>query len=195
MLNSGSGIYFYNNILLIRMILLFLFFIFSNSLFSDEKIKVGGLNFKIPKDWVSESPDSPMRAAQYSIKDPVKKRSGEVLFFYFGTNNAGGTKANVLRWLYQFKEDPPNRASKIDQEKINDINVTYVSVYGTYLKGLPLREKIPVDNCQLFGAIIEGDLGTVFIKATGDKNLILNNKNKLKEMIKSALNSFYKTLL
>ena len=194
MLNSALSIYL-NNILSMRYLSLFLFSLVSNDLYSDEKIKVGGLNFKIPKDWVSQSPDSSMRTAQYSIKDPEKKKSGEVLFFYFGNNNAGGVKANVLRWLYQFKEDPQNLNPIIVQDKINDVNVTYVSAYGTYLKGLPYREKTPVDNCQLFGAIIEGDLGTVFIKATGDKNLILINKNKLKEMIKSALNSFYKTLL
>ena len=194
MLNSALSIKS-NNILSMRYLSLFLFFLVCNDLYSDEKIKVGGLNFKIPKDWVSQSPDSSMRTAQYSIKDPEKKKSGEVLFFYFGNNNAGGIKANVLRWLYQFKEDPQNLNPIIVQDKINDVNVTYVSAYGTYLKGLPLREKTPVDNCQLFGAIIEGDLGTVFIKATGDKNVILNNRNKFKEMIKSALNSFYKTLL
>ena len=194
MLNKSSNTYF-KYILLVRHVSLFLFFIVCNDLFSDEKIKVGGLNFKIPKDWVSRSPESPMRTAQYSIKDQKKEKSCEVLFFYFGNNNAGGIKANVLRWLYQFKEDPQNLNPIIVQDKINDVNVTYVSAYGTYLKGLPLREKTPVDNCQLFGAIIEGHLGTVFIKATGDKNVILNNRNKFKEMIKSALNSFYKTLL
>ena len=48
MLNSALSFYF-NNILSMRYVSLFLFFLFCNDLFSDEKIKVGGLNFKIPK--------------------------------------------------------------------------------------------------------------------------------------------------
>ena len=54
MLNSALSIYF-NNILSMRYVSLFLFFLVCNDLFSDEKIKVGGLNFKIPKCMVAHT--------------------------------------------------------------------------------------------------------------------------------------------
>src|SRR6266704_5836837 len=69
------------------------------------KFQVGEFTFTRPSgwDWVDVSA-SPMRKAQLKINAPDKNESAEVVFFYFGEGGAGGTKANVDRWLGQFQE-------------------------------------------------------------------------------------------
>tara|TARA_Y100001968_G_scaffold31789_1_gene24433 strand:- start:130 stop:732 length:603 start_codon:yes stop_codon:yes gene_type:complete len=160
---------------------------------ADDNLNVGGFTFEIPENWHSEVPASPMRKAQFSVKGDGNK-SFEIGFFYFGNHNAGGVNSNILRWFYQFKEEPHKLNVSIDHKKINNINITYVLAYGTYLKGIPLRKKTPIPNCQLLGAIVEGKQGTVFIKAVGDKKLIKKNELEFKKMIKEAINGFFESV-
>ena len=53
-----------------------------------------------------------MRKAQYSVPGKSGK-SGEVVFYYFGSGGAGGVKANVDRWMKQF-ENPQGQSVKTE---------------------------------------------------------------------------------
>ena len=66
---------------------------------------------------------------------------------------------------------------------------------GTFMKGLPLQKKTMLPESQLLGAIIEGELGTVFIKAVGNKDLVKENENKFKLMISEGLKVQFKNFL
>ena len=76
-----------------------------------EKFSAGGISFEGPKGWQSQKPSSSMRKAQFVIKD--KNGTAEVVFFHFGPGAAGGVKANVERWLGQFKEPVDQVKAKI----------------------------------------------------------------------------------
>ena len=151
-----------------------------------ESFKGGGIGFESPKNWVAQKTTSAMRKAQFMVKG---KQGGtaEVVFFYFGPGGAGGVDANVNRWLGQFKEPPSKLNSKTDWSKIGGIKVTYVSAEGTFLKGPPFGQKVPVPGSAMIGAIVEGKMGMVFIKTTGAKPTVTGITQDLKAMVAKAL--------
>ena len=61
-----------------------------------------GLRFEAPSTWISETPSSSMRLAQYRLPglegDP---EDAELAVFYFG-GQGGSVQANVDRWIGQF---------------------------------------------------------------------------------------------
>ena len=159
-----------------------------------KKINVGGIKFEKPSSWTAQLSNSQFRKAQFAVNGKNGK-SIDIAFFYFGLGKAGGVKANTLRWLSQFNEFPNLIHSSIKDEKINGIKVTYVTAIGTFMKGLPLQKKTMLPESQLLGAIIEGELGTVFIKAVGNKDLVKENENKFKLMISEGLKVHFKNFL
>ena len=172
-------------ITLIRLVCLVTFALVSVGV-KAEKFSAGGISFEGPKGWQSQKPSSSMRKAQFEIKD--KNGTAEVVFFHFGPGAAGGVKANVERWLGQFKEPADQVKAKISDEKINGIKVTYVTAEGTFMKGSPFGgKKVPAPNSGLLAAIIEGSQGAVFIKATGPKAITYGAKKALKLMVEKAL--------
>ena len=151
-----------------------------------DKFLAGGISFEGPKGWQSQKPSSSMRKAQFIIKD--KNGTAEVVFFHFGPGAAGGVKANVDRWLGQFKEPINQVKAKISDEKINGTKVTYVTAEGTFMKGSPFGgKKVAAPNSGLLAAIIEGKQGAVFIKATGPKVITYSAKKTMKQMVEKAL--------
>src|SRR5438270_14062381 len=68
------------------------------------KFKVSEFNFSRPEncEWVDVA-GSPMRKAQLKINGKNKSQSAEVVFYYFGEGEAGGTQANVDRWFMQLQ--------------------------------------------------------------------------------------------
>ena len=159
-----------------------------------KKFNVGGIKFEKPSSWTAQLSNSQFRKAQFAVNGKNGK-SIDIAFFYFGSGKAGGVKANTLRWLSQFNEFPNLIHSSIKDEKINGIKVTYVTAIGTFMKGLPLQKKTMLPESQLLGAIIEGELGTVFIKAVGNKDLVKENENKFKLMISEGLKVHFKNFL
>ena len=63
------------------------------------------------------------------------------------------------------------------------------------MQGLPLQKKTMLPDSQLLGAIIEGQIGTVFIKAIGNKDLVKENENKFKLMISEGLKVNFQNFL
>ena len=128
-----------------------------------------------------------MRKAQFAIEGKDGK-AAEVVFFHFGPGAAGGVKANVQRWLGQFKEPADKLKAKISDETVDGTKVTYVTAEGTFMKGPPFGgNKVPVPNSGLLGAIIGSKQGAVFIKATGPKSIVKSAEKTLKAMINTAL--------
>ena len=153
------------------------------SLSAAEKFSVAGYSFSSPAGWKASTPSSSMRKAQFSA--PGKgQQSAEVVFFYFGAGGAGGVKANVDRWMGQFK-NPQNQ--KVESDKVGDVRVTYVRATGTFLSGRPFGPKTPKEGYALLGAIIEGKKGAIFIKMTGPESAVKSNADKMKAMVEGAL--------
>jgi hypothetical protein len=148
--------------------------------------KVGEFSFTAPAKWESVETTSAMRKAQ--LKVPGKDgKNAEVIFFHFGEGNAGGTKANVDRWLGQFEEGRDKINAKVDETKAGNRTVTYVQAEGTYKSGMPGGPTTPLPNTMLLGAILESpDEGNVFVRMTGPVDLVKTARDDFKKMIDTA---------
>jgi hypothetical protein len=148
---------------------------------------VGEFTFARPGNWEWVAVTSPMRKAELKVESKDKQQKAEVIFFHFGEGNGGGTKANVDRWLSQFKEPREQLNSKVDEAKINNRTVTFVRAEGTYWSGMPGGPKTPQPNSMLLGAILESPKGSVFARMTGPAALVKDAQSEFKKMIESAL--------
>jgi hypothetical protein len=147
--------------------------------------KVGEFSFTSPAKWESVEVTSPMRKAQ--LKVPGKDgKNADVIFFHFGEGAAGGTKANVDRWLGQFEEGRDKINAKVDETKAGSRTVTYVQAEGTYKSGMPGGPTTPLPNTMLLGAILESAEGNVFVRMTGPAELVKSARDDFKKMIDTA---------
>jgi len=146
--------------------------------------KVGEFSFSRPADWEWVEVTSSMRKAQLKVKGSEKGQDAEVVFFYFGQGNGGGTKPNVNRWLGQFQDQ---KNQKVEDAKAGSHRVTYVQVEGTYMSGMPGGPRTPQPNSMLQGAISESDQGNIFVKMTGPVAVVKSSTDAFKTMIEGPL--------
>jgi len=146
--------------------------------------KVGEFTFSRPADWQWVDVTSSMRKAQFKVTGGDKSQAAEVVFFYFGEGNGGGTKANVDRWLAQFQQQSN---PKVEDTKLGKHTITYVQVEGTYMSGMPGGPKTPQPNSMLLGAIIDSGEGNVFIKMTGPIPVVKSAKETFNKMVEEPL--------
>src|SRR5262245_24869880 len=66
--------------------------------------KVSEFTFTRPARWEWVESTSAMRKAELRVVDEKTKAKAEIVFYHFGQGPAGGTQANVDRWLGQFAE-------------------------------------------------------------------------------------------
>ena len=149
--------------------------------------KVSEFTFTRPANWEWVETTSSMRKAQLKVPDAKGKAGADVVFFHFGKGDGGGTKANVERWLAQFKEPRNQIQARTEDVTIGKHKVTYVQAQGTYLSGMPGGAQTPMTDYALSGAIIEADEGNIFIRMTGPKELVSSATADFKKMIEGAL--------
>ena len=148
-----------------------------------EKFSVAGYAFNSPSGWKASPPSSSMRKAQFAAPGN-SGQAAEVVFFYFGTGGAGGVKANIDRWMGQFK-NAENK--KVEGKTVGGTKLTYARATGTFMSGRPFGPKTPKEGYALLGAIIEGKQGAIFVKMTGPEAALKANSDKMKAMVESAL--------
>lgn len=150
-----------------------------------ESFKVSEFTFATPDGWKKLPASSSMRAAE--LKAGEGKDAADVVFFYFGAGGAGGVKANVDRWLSQFKEPRDAANTKTEEATIGKTKVTYVTAEGTYLSGMPGGAKTEMPDALLLGAIVEGAQGSVFVRLTGPAAQAKGQAGAFRAMIEKAL--------
>src|SRR5215510_11455370 len=89
--------------------------------------KVSEFTFARPTNWEWVESASPMRKAELKVVDTKTKAKAEVVFYHFGQGGAGGTQANVDRWLGQFAEPRDKINAKTEEATVGKHKVTYVS--------------------------------------------------------------------
>ena len=149
--------------------------------------KVSEFTFTRPANWEWVESASLMRKAELKVVDEKTKTKAEVVFYHFGPGGAGGTQANVDRWLAQFVEPRDKINAKTEESTVGKHKVTYVSAEGTYKSGMPGGPQTPMPNHALLGAIIDASEGSVFVKMTGPKELTKSATADFKKMVESAL--------
>lgn len=148
--------------------------------------KVGDFTFTRPATWEWVEMTSAMRKAQLRVTDADSKASADVVFYYFGQGDGGGTKANVDRWLGQFQEPREKINASVVEVTVGKTKITYAQAEGTYSSGMPGGPTTPKTDYALLGAILESDQGNVFVRMTGPKGLVKSSVADFKKMIESG---------
>lgn len=155
---------------------------------ANESFKVSEFTFQRPVEWKWVQPSSSMRKAELAVPAGSHPEGAEVVFFYFGTQGAGGVEANVSRWLGQFSEPRTEANTQVDRKTVNGFRIHYVQTEGTYQSGSPFGPKTSKAGFAMLGAIVEGKEGPVYIKMTGPKPLVMQSHQILKKLVEDALN-------
>jgi hypothetical protein len=146
-------------------------------------VDVAGYQFVAPDDWQQSTPSSSMRKAQFDLKTEAGA-TAELVFFYFGPSGGGGVRANLDRWIKQFRD---LQKSDVSEDIVEDVKVTFARTEGTFLSGSPFGPKTPKPGYALLGAIVEGREGSIFLKLIGEKNAVLEFEDAVLAMIRGAL--------
>lgn len=154
-------------------------------------LQAAGLTFEIPEGWQKVPPANQMRLAQYRLAGEAG--AADLVVSAFGVGQGGDPKANVDRWLGQFKQEGETSATTpadVATLESGGLKIFLVKTSGTFDAGsmapmMPASE--PKPNQALFGMVIEGGTqGTVFVKATGPKATIEAQNAKLEKFAKSV---------
>lgn len=132
-----------------------------------ETIKVSEFTFSFAKPWIRQQVSSPMRAGQFTYDHADAALTDvDLVIFFFGAGQGGGTQANIDRWLSQFEGAPE---SNTETKEMGGKQVTLVTAKGTYLDSMggPMGPKTPKPDHTMLAAILPSPEGDVFLKLTG----------------------------
>lgn len=154
-----------------------------------ESVAVSEFTFEFGKPWIRQQAASSMRAAQLLYEQEDESLEDiELVLFYFGESNGGGTQANIDRWVGQFEGEPEK---KIEAKKYGDREVTYLEAKGTFLESMgggPFSgPKTPKAGYMMLAAILPSDRGWVFLKTTGPEKSVAAMKEAFYAFAESAL--------
>ena len=132
------------------------------------------LKFDPPAGWVSKTPSSTMRVAEYTLpKTGADAEDAAVIVYFFGSGQGGTVQANLDRWMTQMTQ-PDGRTSK-DVSKTTSFKttsglaVTLLDISGTYVAevqpGSPERLNKP--GFRLKAAVVETPGGPYFVRLIG----------------------------
>ncbi len=148
------------------------------------------VTYQIPAGWVEEKPENAMRKAQFRLPGVQNAEDAEMTVFVF-PGSGGTVDANLNRWYRQFKQpDGSQSVDKVRLQKlvINNLQVTLVSLTGTYQKSLsPMMggEKTEIPNSALLAAIVETNSAPWFFKAVGPEITINHWRESFDQFIQS----------
>lgn len=145
------------------------------------------VRWETPQGWISETPSSLMRKAQYKVSG--KGGDAECVVFYFGPGQGGDPMSNAQRWAAQFRKPdgtPATDLLKTSERVVGGLKVLLVEVKGTYeagsTMGAPAEEK---PGYALLGAVAEGPDASWFFKFTGPQETIDAERASFDRMIAS----------
>lgn len=148
----------------------------------DTTLNVPGGTFTLPEGWTREQPSSQMRLAQASIPGPAG--AGELTVFFFGPGGGGDLESNLQRWINQVEPDEePSR----DSFTLGTWKVTWVEAVGTLKPStMGAGPDKPQPDSRLLGAVVEGEGGPWYFKATGPAATLDAQREAFLDMLKSG---------
>jgi hypothetical protein len=149
------------------------------------------LRYAVPTTWTRVPAPSDMRAAQYRIpKVAGDTDDAELVLFFFGSGQGGTADANLERWYSQFTRPdgkPVKDAAVVTIRTVNGLKVTSVDLSGTY-KPAPMGGAPggPKPDWRMLAAVIEGEGGPWFFRATGPEKTIADAKPEFDALLSSV---------
>jgi hypothetical protein len=145
-------------------------------------LDMAGLRYDLPEGWTREEPSSSMRLDQATIPGP--EGNGQLVVFFFGAGGGGGLEANLARWAGQVQHDVEPARETFD---VGGFSVTTIAVEGTLLpSGMGEGPTEPQPESVLYGAVVEGEGGPWFFKATGPRGTMEAQHDAFIAMLRSV---------
>ncbi len=134
----------------------------------DDSLKVSEFTFTFGEPWIRQQVTSSMRAGQltYDHKDEALTDL-ELVIYFFGAGQGGGTQANIDRWIGQFEGSPE---TKTEEKELGGKTVIFLTAKGTYKESMggPFSgNTTSKPDTTMLAAILPSDQGDVFLKLTG----------------------------
>ena len=131
------------------------------------------LRYDAPKEWVSKTPSSSMRLADFVLpKAEGDAEDATLTVYHFGSQGGGGVQANLDRWIGQMMQPdgrPSKDVAKASSMKSNELTLSLIDLPGTYVAertpGSAERHNKP--GFRLRAAVIEGKGGPYYVKLVG----------------------------
>lgn len=153
-----------------------------------EKVKIGPVEYVVPKTWKRQAPSNSMRAAQFGI--PLAEGDSgkvEMTVFYFGPDQGGSVDDNIKRWLGQFK--PLDGKEKVESIKVGELKITLFDAKGTYdFKPFPAAPKGELmKDWRMLASVVETpNDGPYFFRMVGPAKTIGAQEGAFLQMMKTS---------
>ena len=132
------------------------------------------ITFTAPKSWVSKTPSSSMRVAEFTLPKVLgDAEDATVTVFFFGATQGGAVQANIDRWISQLAQ-PDGRASKdiatsTTSTSESGLRLTSVDVSGTFVAEVApgSSEHFNKPGFRQIAVYVETPGGPYFVKLLG----------------------------
>ena len=137
----------------------------------------------VPASWVSRTPSSTSRLAQFIVPGPD---SAEVVVFFFGASQGGNVDANLARWRGQFSNGDTKPAfERVTRDSSGAFPLTIAEYSGTYRRGIGMGSADSVRTGQtLIATIVETPHGTMFIQVFGPSARVAAERDTYLKFVK-----------
>ena len=154
-------------------------------------LSVATLKYDAPAGWVSKTPSSSMRVAEFTLPHvPGDAEDATVTVYFFG-GQGGTVQANLDRWIGQMAQ-PDGKASKdvaatSTLKTKSGLAVTMVDVSGTYVAEVTpgSKDKFNKPGFRQRAAVVETPGGPHFVKLIGPAKTVAKWDDSFLAFVKS----------
>jgi hypothetical protein len=151
----------------------------------------GTARWTAPTTWTAQTPNTPMRVAQWALPAGPGLEAECAMFHFSG---GGSVDGNVQRWIRQFEapgapadgSGAPPEAERAERTA-NGVKVTLVRTAGTYLSRTPsmLGPLVKKPNFAMFAAIFEVPGDPYFLKCVGSEPVLKEQEKAMVALVDS----------
>ncbi|HXT69750.1 MAG TPA: hypothetical protein VN700_08340 [Vicinamibacterales bacterium] len=149
------------------------------------------LKFTTPEGWVSKTPSSTMRLADFTLPKMAGDSEDATATVYFFGGTGGSVQANLDRWIGQVAQ-PDGSASKEKAKtttvaSASGLKITLVDVSGTYVAEVTpgSTERFNKPGFRQLAAVVETPGGPHFVKVVGPARTVAKWEASVTAFLKS----------
>lgn len=150
------------------------------------------LTFTAPAGWVTKTPSSSMRLAEWTLpKAPGDTEDALVTVYFFGANMGGNAQANIDRWIGQMAQPDGSSSAAVakttEGTTASGLKMVMVDVSGTYVAEVTpgSAEHFNKPGWRQIAALIETPGGPHFLKVIGPAATIEKWESTVTAFVKS----------
>ncbi len=137
-----------------------------------------GIKLTVPAGWEEKPPASDFIQGEYRISDPA----GSIRVTM--SSAGGGKEANIDRWRGQFQRGADDPEPQQETVLIDGEEAILVELFGTFRDGFGGGGE--QRNWCMFGAVIPTGPANFFVKMTGPRDAVTNQRDAFRQLVTTA---------